>query len=150
MGILISLHNIIRWIVVLFAVFAVVRAYRGWLTNQEYTEQDRKIGVFFGVSMDTQLLLGIILWIFGSWGIKAFDTASGLDGAERMSVLFFAIEHAFTMVVAVVLVHVGTIAAKRADNARNKHKWSAIIFSIAILLVLFAIPWTQRPLFPGL
>jgi hypothetical protein len=150
MEILIGLHNVIRWVVIVFAVLALVRAYRGWFTGQDYTEQDRKIGVFFGASMDAQMLLGIILWIFGSWGIKAFGTASGLEGADRMSVLFFAVEHAFSMVVAVVLVHVGTIAARRADNAKSKHKRSAILFSIAVLLILIAIPWTQRPLFPGL
>ena len=149
MEILVVLHNIMRWIVVILAVVALVRAYRGWLKKRDWTDADRKSGVFLGAAMDTQMLLGIILWIFGSWGLKAFDIPV-VEGASRMAVLFFALEHSFTMVVAVILVHVGTIMSRRAQDAINKHKWTAVFFTIAVILVLFAIPWTQRPLFPGL
>lgn len=150
MEILIGLHNILRWVIVILAVWALFRAYRGWFGKREWVDQDRKAGVFFGAALDTQMLLGIILWIFGSWGIQAFDMASNLEGASRMSALFFAIEHSFTMVLAVVVVHVASVLAKRAPTSAAKHKRSALLYSLAVLLILFAIPWTQRPLFPGL
>jgi hypothetical protein len=150
MEILVGLHNILRWVIVVLAVLALVRSFRGWFKDLAYSEQDRKIGVYFGAAMDTQLLLGVILWIFGSWGLRAFDMASGLEGANRMAVLYFAIEHAFAMLVAVILVHVGTITAKRAASPKTKHQRQAVFFTIAALLIVVAIPWTQRPLFPGL
>jgi hypothetical protein len=150
MEILVGLHNILRWVIVILAVWALFRAYRGWLGKRAWVDQDRKAGVFFGAALDTQLLLGIILWIFGSWGIQAFETAAGLEGASRMSTLYFALEHSVTMIIAVVLVHVASVLAKKADNDAAKHKRSALLYSLAVLLILFAIPWTQRPLFPGL
>lgn len=150
MNILIGLHNITRWIVLILAIVALVRAYRGWLGKRDWLDVDRKIGVFFAASMDTQLLLGLILWFFGNWGLKAFDMAASLEGAQRMEVLYFALEHSTTMIVAVILVHFGTGLAKRTSDAITKHKRSAIFFTLAMLLVLVAIPWTQRPIFPGL
>jgi hypothetical protein len=150
MSILIGLHNITRWVVLVLAIVALVRAYRGWFGKRDWLDTDRKIGVFFAASMDTQLLLGLILWFFGNWGLKAFDIAASLDGGQRMEVLFFALEHSTTMIVATILVHVGTGMAKRAADSIGKHKRSAILFSVAILLVLVAIPWAQRPIFPGL
>ena len=149
MEILVALHNIMRWVVVILSVVALVRAYRGWLGKREWVSSDKKIGVFFGAAMDTQMLLGIILWIFGNWGIKAFEMPVA-EGASRMAVLFFALDHALIMVVAVVLVHIGTAMSRKAQEAVNKHKRAAIFFTIAVLLILVAVPWTQRPLFPGL
>jgi hypothetical protein len=150
MGFLVALHNILRWVVVVLAVYALIRAYNGWLRGKEYIETDRKAGVFFGIAMDTQLLLGIILWIFGDWGYQSFGLAAGLEGSSRMTLLYFAVEHAFTMLLAVIFVHVGTIMTRRATTSVAKHKRTAILFTIAVLLVLVAVPWAQRPLFPGL
>ena len=140
MNILIALHNITRWIVLIFAVLALFRAYSGWLGKKPYQELDRKAGVFFGAAMDTQMLLGIILWVFGAWGLKVLGTNNSQ---------FFSLEHSFTMVLAVVISHVGSIMAKKATDSVKKHRAAAIWFTISVLLVISAIPWTQRALFPS-
>ncbi len=141
MNILIALHNLMRWIVIIMAVVALYRAYAGWFGKKDFSELDRKVGVFFGMSMDIQMLLGIILWIFGLWGWKVFGTANSA---------YFAIEHAPVMVLAVVLSHIGSITARRAKDSQDKHKSAALWFSASVLLVLIAIPWMQRPLLPHL
>lgn len=140
MSVLIVLHNFTRWIVLILAVITLFRAYSGWFGKKPFTPQDRKFGVFFGSAMDVQLLLGIILWIFGEWGLKMVGTNNSQ---------FFAIEHASTMILAVVLTHVGSIMAKRAPDATLKHRAGSIWYTISLLLVLSAIPWTIRPLLPG-
>ena len=150
MEILVGIHNIVRWVIVILAVIALFRAYRGWLGNKDWMDLDRKTGVFFTSALDTQLLIGLILWVFGNWGLKAFELASSVDAANRISVLFFAVEHSFSMLVAVVIAHIGTASAKRQKEAKGKFKRIAIFFSIAVLLIFIAIPWTQRPLFPGM
>ena len=150
MNILVALHNIMRWVILILAVYALFRAYRGWFGKKDWEETDRKAGVFFSSALDTQLLLGIILWVFGNWGYKAFELAGSVDGSSLMNVLFFALEHTISMLVAVVLVHVGMSTAKRMQDSTAKHKRVAIFYSIAVLLILVSIPWMQRPLFPGL
>jgi hypothetical protein len=149
-NILVALHNIGRWVIIILAIIALFRAYRGWLGKREWLDVDRKAGIFFTVGLDVQLLLGVILWIFGNWGIKAFDLAESVEGGGRLSVLYFAVDHAVSMLVAVVLAHIGTATAKKIKDSVNKHKRVAIFFTLSILLILTAIPWTQRPLFPGL
>jgi hypothetical protein len=128
-----ALHNIVRWLVIILAVVALVRAYRGWLGKREWTDNDRKAGVFFGMVVDIQFLLGIIL-IF-------------LVGLPNLG--SFGIDHVIPMIVAVLLIHLGTAMSRRASEAVAKHRSAAMWFSLAVIIILVAIPWS-RPLFPGL
>ena len=149
MEILVGLHNLNRWIIIGLAVLTLVRAYRGWLLKGDWSNLDHKAGVFFGVTIDIQLLTGIILWIFGNWGIKAFEIASNFEGASRMAAMYFAVDHSFTMLVAVIITHLGSIMTKKAQHAAGKHKRAAIFYTVAVILILVAVPWTKRPLIPG-
>jgi hypothetical protein len=128
-------HNIIRWVVVLVALLALARAYMGWLGRREWTPADRRAGVLFGSAMDVQLLLGIIL-IFLNGGFGAMGV--------------FLMEHILPMVVAVVLVHVGSILARRAEGDTSRHRMAAIFYTLALLVVLVAIPWRNSSLLPGI
>lgn len=149
MSILVGLHNLTRWIVMVLAIFALYRAYTGWLGKKAYTATDRKAGMFFGIGMDVQLLLGLILYFVGNWGIKAFAVAQSAPAAQRMQTLFFAIEHSPVMLLAVILTHVGSMMSRKATDDVSKHKLAAIWFTIVVILVIIAIPWTQRPLIPS-
>jgi hypothetical protein len=146
--ILLALHNVVRWIVVLFLILALVRAYRGWLGKRDWSEADRRAGVFFGSAMDTQLLLGLLLYLFFSPITK---TAMGDLGAVMADsgLRFFALEHLFYIFLAVVLAHLGSVFARRAADPLAKHRISAILYSLAALAILLGMPW-MRPLLPGL
>ena len=57
------LHNLWRWLVVLAAIYATARAWFGWLGKRPWTKADQRAGTLFGISLDIQLLLGLILAI---------------------------------------------------------------------------------------
>jgi uncharacterized membrane protein YozB (DUF420 family) len=141
-------HNIVRWVALVLGILAAVRAWLGWLRKSEWSESDRKIGVFFSSAMDTQLLLGLLLYFLFSPITRAalgnFGAAMR-DGGAR----FFALEHTFYMLLAVVFAHLGSILPRKASEAIAKHRQAAIWFSLAVLLILLGIPW-MRPLLPGL
>jgi hypothetical protein len=143
---ILALHNIVRWLVVVFAVLALVRAYRGWLRKGEWTNADRRAGVFFGAALDTQMLLGLLLYFFFSPITKEalidFGAAMG-DAGTR----FFAIEHFFYMFVGVVFAHLGSAFSKKAATPLAKHQRAAIWYTLAVLLILLGMPW-MRPLLP--
>jgi uncharacterized membrane protein YozB (DUF420 family) len=61
---LLTLHNLWRWIVLVLAILAVATACLGWFGKRPWTERDRKIGSFTVMGMDIQFLLGL-LRIFG-------------------------------------------------------------------------------------
>ena len=139
-GIFLSLHSLIRWPVVIFALLAVVRAMAGWLGNRPWTELDRKSGLWFTIAMDTQVLIGLILYFF----LSPITTTAmqNFGGAmSNASVRYFAVEHLVMMLIAVALAHVGSARAKKAATDQAKHRNAAIWFGLAIILVLAAIPW---------
>lgn len=145
--IFLALHNLVRWIVLILAVLALVRAYLGWLGNRGWTDRDRRVGVFFSSALDTQMLLGLILYIFLS-PLTAQIFRNFSAAMSDATVRFFGLEHLFYMLVAVALVHVGTVFSRRAPEPSAKHRNAAIFFSLAVLLIIIAIPWS-RPLVRG-
>ena len=148
-AVVLAIHNILRWVVLILGIWAVVRGWRGWLGKREWADSDRKVGVFFSAAIDTQLLLGLLLYLFLSpitkGALRDFGAAMSVGG----DLSFFAVEHVGMMVLAVIFAHLGSAMAKKAKDAPSKHKQAAIWFSLTMLSILVAIPW-WRPLFPGL
>lgn len=142
-----SIHNIIRWIALILGILAAVRAYLGWFGNREWTVKDRKIGSYFTIAMDVQLLLGLLLYIFLS---PTTRTAFQDFGAAMQvgDVRFFALEHPLFMVLAVVFAHLGSILSKKAEQTNAKFRRAAIWFSLSVLAVLLGMPWMSS-IFPG-
>jgi hypothetical protein len=143
--IFLSLHNILRWVVVILAVLALVRAYLGWVGKRAWTPVDRRAGLLFGISLDLQLLIGMVLYLFLSPLTRAaFANFSG--AMENPDMRFYALEHIFYMILAVIFAHVGSIASKRAQGSERKHRAAAIWYTLAVIVIVIAIPWT-RPIF---
>ncbi|BAJ62296.1 hypothetical protein [Anaerolinea thermophila] len=146
---LLPLHNILRWLLLIAALFAVGRALWGWLARKPWQALDDRAGLIFTTVMDLQVLVGLLLYVaFSPLTQTAFQNFGGAMGNATMR--FFAIEHILIMVIALVLAHIGRAQARKASEALSKHRRAAIWFGIALLLVLLAIPWpfsgVPRPL----
>jgi hypothetical protein len=145
----VAVHNILRWVVIVLGVIAVARSFWGWFGKKEWTNTERKIGVFFTSSIDIQLLLGIVLYfVFSNWGLKAILDQGMSFVMGNAEYRFFGIEHAFYMILATVFAHLGSALPKRVDDDQSKFKRASIWFGLALLLTLAGIPWS-RPLLPG-
>ena len=143
-----GVHNIVRWVVLIAGILAVGRALIGWFSKKEWTKQDRLLGVVFTSSVDIQLLFGILLYFVLSPITKGvFSDFGAAMGIKDMR--FFAVEHVFYMVLALIFAHLGSALPKKVDDAVSKHKRAAIWFSLAVLIILVGIPW-WRPLLPSL
>jgi len=145
---ILGLHNLFRWVVLILAIVATVGAFLGWFGKRQWSERDRKIGSFFGMAMDIQLLLGLILYFAYSpitrQALADFGAAMGVKDLR-----FFGVEHVFYMILAVVFAHLGSILARKAPESKAKFQRAAIFFGISLLLMLLGIPWT-RSLIPFL
>ncbi len=139
-------HSIVRWFVLIFGLLAIIKAFVGWSGKKEWRSLDNKLGLGFTISLDIQLLLGLLLYLVFSPTIKAAFSDMGAAMANS-DIRFFLVEHFLMMVVALVLAHIGRSRAKKADTDISKHKNAAIFYTIAILLILAAIPW-DRALLP--
>ena len=135
------LHNIIRWLILIFGIVTVINALSGIRSKRAYSVKDDKASLFFMVFMDIQLLLGLILFFTNGWfdKIKAGMSEVMKNNYDR----FFIIEHSLLMVMAWILVHVGRTVVKRSDNDK-KFKKMMLYFGVALLLILLSIPWSFR------
>ena len=146
-SLLLALHNIMRWAVVIAALWLLVRTYIGLFTKGDWSDRENGAVRYYTISMDVQLLLGLILY-FVSPVTKAAMSNMGAamgDGTLR----FFGVEHISMMIIAVILAHVGSVLVKRQTESRSKYIRSAIWFTLSILIVVAAIPW-WRPMIPAL
>ncbi len=140
------IHSILRWAVLIFGVWAVIAALGAVISKRGYRNSDNKTSLFFMISCDIQLLLGLILYFNGMWFsmLKSNTKEVMKDATER----FFSVEHALMMIIAWLLVHVGRSMVKRADTDAQKHKRTLIYFGIALVIILAMIPWPFRQ--PGI
>jgi len=139
------LHNLVRWLVLITAIFALFRAYRGWLGKVEWKNLDRRAGVFFTSTMDLQMLLGLILYIGLSPITHVFFSNIPQAIYSGGEVAFFGVEHIVTMVIAVILAHAGSAMSRKTGDSARQHRTAAIFYTLSVLAVILAIPW-WRPL----
>jgi hypothetical protein len=147
-NIVLALHNIVRWVVLITAILALVRVYMGWLQNRVWAARDRQVSVAFTSALDTQILLGLILFFISPW-TRALLTGNFSGMISDPTMRFFSVEHVPFMIVSVILAHIGSARARRASDSGVKFRQSAIFFTLSILVIILMIPW-WRPLFPGL
>jgi Na+-driven multidrug efflux pump len=138
------IHNLLRWLVILAGLIAVARAIGGIRGRRDWLPADSAAVRWFGISMDVQFLIGLLLYVWLSPFIR--DAWADIGATMRNAPLrFFAVEHLFGMLVAVTLVNIGRAKIKRASEAARKHKLAAIFFGIAIVIILLSIPWPGTP-----
>lgn len=139
-SIVLTLHSILRWLVIVFALFALIRAATGISFKRGWMTMDNRAGLWFTSLLDLQVLLGLILYFFLSPTtavvLQNFGAAMANPAAR-----FFGIEHVIGMLIAVVLAHVGRALVRRAPAPAQKHRRAALWFALALLVILAAIPW---------
>ena len=138
------LHNLWRWLVALVAIYAMMRAWFGWLGKRPWTQADQRAGMLFGVGLDIQFLLGLILAIISPLMQAAYQDLGAL--AMQAPFRFFLMEHMPIMFVALILAHVGSALSRKGADDAAKHRRAALWFTLTVLLIAAAIPWS-RPLF---
>jgi hypothetical protein len=142
---LLVLHNLLRWLFLGILITVVVKSFLGLQKKAPHSPVDQKLGGILVGLAHTQLLIGLIL-LFTSPTIAELmkDMASTMHNkVSRMQL----VEHPITMILAVALIQIARIRTKKAYADEDKHKRSLILNGIALLLVLYMIPWQQTPLF---
>lgn len=146
---LLGLHSWNRWAVLILAVVVVVVAWQKWLGRAHTSATTSRFSLWFIISIDIQLLLGIVL-LFVSPIIATFMSDPGA-AMSRPSIRFWAVEHTTMMLIATILAHVGRVMVKKAADATVANRRAAIMFTIALIVILASIPWPfldqGRPLF---
>ena len=140
--ILVTSHSYLRWLVLMLGLATTISAIMGKTSKAQFSDGDRKLGLFFMISCHTQLLLGLVLYFVSPFGAKAFE----MGMKELMGNAMYrkiAVEHVFTMIIALVLITVGHSKNKRETNDAKKFNNALIFFGLGLLLILLGIPWNK-------
>ena len=144
------LHSWLRWAVLLTALVAWFRAIGGKTANRPWTPQDDLWGLLLTISVDLQLLVGLVLYAFLSpitrIAVRNFAAAMQIPAAR-----FFSVEHVVGMIIGIALIHVGRVKIRKTAEPRRKHTLAMIFFGVALVVIIISIPWpgmpVARPLF---
>jgi hypothetical protein len=141
---LLALHSLVRWLVLASLMFAMFRAYRGWLTNREFTGFDNSLRHWTATIAHMQLLLGLCLYFISP--IIDYFLHNFKDAVHQREIRFFGMEHSLMMLIGIIIITIGSAKAKRKQTDFEKFKAMAIWFSIGFLTILSSIPWAFSPL----
>ncbi len=139
-NIILSIHNVLRWFVLIAAVFVLYRSYSGWLGKKTWTSLDDRAGLIFTSILDLQILVGLVLYLFLSPETRPIFTNFS-TAFEKQVTAFFGIEHALLMFVGMGLAHAGRSLSKKATAIPMKYQRMAVFFTISLVIILLAIPW---------
>lgn len=136
---LLHTHSLLRYILLIFIVLAIVKAFTGWLGKKPYLPGDKKVALFTLISAHLQLVLGLVLY-FVSPTVKIGLSDMG-SAMKDPGLRFWSVEHIGMMLIAIILITVGYSTAKRVLTDEAKHKKIAIFFLLALIVIFIAIPW---------
>ena len=144
------LHSLLRWAVLLAGAIAWFRSIGGGTARRPWAAQDGLWGLLFIVTLDTQLLVGLVFYFFLSPFTKiAFQDFGG--AMANASLRFWAVEHITGMIIGIALAHVGRVKIRKAANDARRHVLATIYFGLALVAIIVSIPWpgmpVARPLF---
>ena len=109
-----------------------------------FSTGDKKTGLFLMIAAHTTLLVGLYLWIAGPYGLANIRNLGFGAVMKERGYRFYAIEHIFGMLIAIVLITIGRGAAKKNIPDLAKFKRSFWYFLVALVIILATVPWPFR------
>jgi mono/diheme cytochrome c family protein len=137
---LLFVHSWLRWLVLAAAVAVVVRGILGARRGSAWTPVDERVHKAAVGLFDLQFLIGLVLYLFLSPLPRAF-LAAGAGRMKDATLRFFTIEHAFGMILALALIHVGRARSRKATEAAQKHGRAWKLTAGALFVALASTPW---------
>ncbi|MGB5791336.1 hypothetical protein [Poseidonibacter sp.] len=144
------IHSWLRWLISLSLIVHLYFIYSGYFNNKKFTNFNKYFSHLTVALVHTQFILGTYLY-FTSETMSTFF-ANVKDSMAIADLRFFAVEHTFLMLIAVILITIGSFKSKRKTDDKSKYKTQLVFYTIAFIIMLIAIPWdfspfAQRPYF---
>lgn len=140
---LLDLHNLLRWLILILLVVNIIKNFAD--TNKPFTKIHKKMGLWLMICAHLTLVVGLVM--------LAVDLSSLADRSMIMSndaLRFKFVEHPIAMIIAIVLITIGKGVAKKNVSDLKKHRKSAVLYLIALVIILAMIPWSTSSLMPGM
>lgn len=116
---LVTVHSLLRWVVLVVLVAAAAVALLRWRQKAAFSAQQARPFAMAMVFYDIQVLLGLILWIGG-------ETPRA--------------DHPYIMLLALAVGHIGLARARKSEGERA-YFTVGLGLTLTLLLTLAGIPW---------
>ena len=143
-SVLLQLHNILRWVILVLLMISIIQSFIGWNKRRELREGDAKLWLFTMISVHITLLIGLILLLFGRYGILSSGLPEGVNLMKDKFYRFFWVEHPVGMLIATALITMGRGVVKKQITDPLKYKRAFWLFVLALVIILATIPWPFR------
>ena len=117
---LLTLHSIVRWLILLAAVAATIRFVVGWRRGSLFDRMDSGLVAAFSGMMDLQVALGLVYMFW-----------TGVTGAGFAP---YRIQHAVTMIFAAIAAHLPSRWKKETDSIRYRNSLFAVLGAVLIII----------------
>ena len=149
-SILLTVHSLVRWLVVVTMSTTTILALRGYFGKRLFQKLEDTSRFWTVTIAHLQLTIGVLLYGLSPVTTLSWKNPESFEWINDFT--FFSILHSILMVTSVVLLTVGSAFIKRNTNSRDKFKTMLFWFGIALIILLIAIPWSfspfaQRPYF---
>lgn len=138
------LHSVFRWLVLISLMYAIYRAFNGYIFRREFSKHDDAVRHWTATIAHIQLMLGIL--IYTQSPLISYFWKNKNETSASPDFLFFSVLHPVLMFITITVLTVGSAKAKRVTVARQKFSIMIYWFIIALVLIFIAIPWPFSPL----
>lgn len=135
------LHSYLAYLLLGALLFSLLYAIYTFVTKKPFTDGVRKVALIGFIASHLQLLIGLVLYALSPVGLSAFSGDVMSDSVARL----YALEHPLTMIIAVVLISVGYIKAKKPGDDARRFKTVILYYTLGLILILIRIPWQAWP-----
>ena len=133
-------HSGLAYLALLALVLVIIWALIGALSGRDFQEKDRKIALIAFILCHIQLLVGLILYFVSPLGYSLLAGGGAMaDATARLT----ALEHPLINILAIVLISVGFIRAKKLESSTAKFRSIYMMYAIGLVLILSRIPWSS-------
>ena len=136
-------HSIFRWLVLASLVVAIFLAARGYRTKAVFRKTDNAVRHWTATIAHVQLVIGILL--YSQSPLIKYFWANFSAAVRNLDAAFFGLIHIVLMLTALVLITIGSALARRKQTDREKFRTMLVWFTIALGIILIAIPWPFSP-----
>ena len=135
---LLHTHSFLRYAVLILLIVVIVTSVMGWLNKKQYSATDNKLSLYLFIATHIQLLVGLILYTQSAW------VQFGKMAMKLKEVRYWTVEHITIMLIAIILITMARVTAKKMSSAEAKHKRMFIFNVIALALILTGIAMSGR------
>lgn len=132
------LHSAFAYLFLLALVVVIGYSLLILVKKGTFTEKVRKSALIVFIFSHLQLLIGLILYTVSPVGISSFSTDAMGDSMLRL----YTLEHPLLMIAAIIIITIGYIKAKKPGDDARRLRTIVVYYSIALILMLFVIPWS--------